>query len=74
METLQRIRANSSAGRNRTGGSQVYLYRPNLPEGCFDIPDQCIVFVLQRHAGNNSEANHIGIARRPSSEKYSGGI
>ena len=25
------------------GGSQVYLYRPNLPEGYIDIPDQCIV-------------------------------
>ena len=34
----------SSAGRNRSGGSQVHLYRPNLPEGCIDIPDPCIGF------------------------------
>ena len=39
---------NSSAGRNRTGGSQVYLYRPSLPEGCIDIPDQCIGFFCYR--------------------------
>ena len=36
----------SLAGRNRSGGSQVHLYRPNLPEGCIDIPDQCIGFFV----------------------------
>ena len=34
---------NSSMG---IGGSQVYLYRPNLPEGCIDILDQCTGFYV----------------------------
>ena len=38
----------SLTGRNRSGGSQVHLYRPNLPEGCIDIPDQCIGFFCYR--------------------------
>ena len=25
-------------------GARRYLYRPNVPEGCIDIPDQCIGF------------------------------
>ena len=52
----------------------MHLYRPNLPEGCIDRPDQCIFFFLQGHAGKNSGANQLGIARRPDTEKYSGGI
>ena len=60
---------NSSAGRQRTGGSKVYLYWPNLPEGCIGIPDN---FVLRGHAGINSGANYFGIARRPDTEKYFG--
>ena len=32
METLERIRA-----KPLQRSSQVYLYRPNLPEGCIDL-------------------------------------
>ena len=43
---------NPSSSLQRAGiGLQVYLYRPNLPEGCIDIPDQCLVFLLQGHLG-----------------------
>ena len=48
METFRESEQNSSAGRNRTGGSPVYLYRPNLSGGCIDIPDQCIDFLCCR--------------------------
>ena len=37
---------NYSDGGNIIGCSWVYFYRPNLPEGCIDIPDQCIVFLF----------------------------
>ena len=37
---------NSSEGESITGVHGCALSRPNLPEGCIDIPDQCIGFIV----------------------------
>ena len=65
---------NSSEDGNKTRGSRVYLYRPNLPEGCIGVPDQCIGFLVKKGACRENIWGELIRYSSPRCREISGGI